>query len=1587
VGLGCRCRRGLHEVDSPRGQRRARSLFAALIGAVSLLAALAAPASADFPYTGANGDPRDYTDLYLDQGEVPNDEGSQGFKLKATPDPRNGPQINQNPVELFGVRGAHVVDPDPSVSTAYTQTTGRPDVTIAILDSGIKWDDAGAMLDLRFKNRLNAAELPTPQNTITGQPNEPGENCSTYTGAGDDINGDGVFNLRDYACDSRVNPDPALGVGPDFPAGGPNAGQPMLDPQDLLIRFSDGTDEDNGGVGNGYVDDIVGWDFVDDDNDPYDDVQYGHGTGEARDSTAEANNGNGTELGTCPNCMGVYLRVGDSFIADVNRFGAAVTYATDNDVQVVQEALGTLNNSSLARQAVNYAYRHGVTVMASAADEAAQHNNWPSTLPHVILVNSVRDNPLPTPNKSYLAFNGCTNFNAKITLAIPSTSCSSNAVGNAAGFAGLIYSAALNAHDKGQLPDYPDQSACKTTDGQPCVITPNEVRQLMASGTVDGELTSDDVDFAGVPGDPEPPQGEPSCVPIPTPECTSPYGTAEAIRAAVNATRPSYTGSVVAESYPARFGHDQFYGYGRANLDKGTAALYDPATPTRPAKVPPEAEIFSPEWFQPIDPTAASISVEGEVFARGADYRCRVLVAPGQYPNQHEAGDTPPGDFKPISTPGYCDGSLRAGADAQKLHKGTLAQINVAALKAQFPRGTNFTGSIPPATPVTGNGRPFFAPQAFTFKVVVTTTGANPMTGEDQRSSYLHRDADLLPGFPKAIKGGGQISAGAPTGDGESSPAFADLDGDNRNEMIFGSSDGFVHALRPNGAELPGFPVRGDQPGFVTRHAASKAYASGAVSQNLGGAILSSVAVGDPDHDGVPTIYALDFEGKAYGWSPAGKRVFTQESNIKFSGKPLAPFVNVRKGPTNRTQHGFFASPVLADLDGDGKEELIAASMDRHLYAWEAADSSPNAPGGAARVPGYPLLVVDPKKVASVAPVTHAITFRADAKALQQGAIIDTPALADLAGDDRPEIVVGTNEEYTEPINANNPSFGALGQAGVLSVGNSRLYALRPEGGRDANPLPSDAILPGWPFRLGIALTELLPVVGEGVTGYPIVAKLTCPFGGSGPKIGALANNGPAYVINADGTSCYGEVGGRANALESDFAAGIGEVDRPVLPAVGHPAFGALGGGQPAFLTPAAGVTRALDLAFPEYQPTGQDFLGAWDTTTGRFRPGYPAAVNDLQFLTGPSIADIDGLPGQETIEGTASQDLAAFNAAGAPVSNRWPKLSTDWTVTNPLIGSFGTQDTDAGSRKVVAAMTRSGLINAYRTTAPACSPASWPRFHHDNANSGDYSRDALLPGKPTQVTTNQARDRIRFTAPGDDLLCGVAKRYAIVTSDSPIDEGSFAQATRLQGASSGPGDPGSAESLAVPPGAKRYVAIRAVDEQGNVGRLVSVRVTPQPPAPDPGAACANRLSGTGGDDRLRGTNGGDRIAGRGGDDRISGRGGVDCVAGGSGKDHLAGNAGSDRIKGGSGGDELRGAGGSDRLVGGSGGERIFGGAGDDRVQGGGGRDFVSSGDGDDRIDVRGGGRDRVTCGAGKDRVLVDRRDHASRRCERIRRG
>src|SRR5204863_107087 len=68
--------------------------------------------------------------------------------------------------------------------------------------------------------------------------------------------------------------------------------------EDLIRAFSDGHDDD----GNGYLDDISGWNFHRDTNDPQtDNSVYGHANGESRQVIGETDNALRT-AGMCPRC-------------------------------------------------------------------------------------------------------------------------------------------------------------------------------------------------------------------------------------------------------------------------------------------------------------------------------------------------------------------------------------------------------------------------------------------------------------------------------------------------------------------------------------------------------------------------------------------------------------------------------------------------------------------------------------------------------------------------------------------------------------------------------------------------------------------------------------------------------------------------------------------------------------------------------------------------------------------------------------------------------------------------------------------------------------------------------------------------------------------------------------------------------------------------------------------------------------------------------------------------------------------------------------------------------------------------------------
>ena len=327
-----------------------------------------------------------------------------------------------------------------SIDKAWESSIGNPEVKIAIIDSGIEWDDP----DIVNKAWLNAKEL-----SGTHMPqNAQGMACGgTGALAGYDCDGDGIFTMADYAQDPRMTPivtgDMCLNPGNGMPVTDRMMGDVnhncILDPGDLIELFSDGVDDD----ANGYTDDIAGWDFYKDDNNPYDDVRYGHGTGESKDSSAEGNNAIGG-IGACPLCRFVMLRAGNSFIADSSNFAKGVVYATDNGVSVIQEALGAVNLTGFGRAAIDYAYSKNVIVVASMADENARHHNLPGTYNHTLPVHAIgyTTNSYGSTD-TFLNFINCTNYGGQLMLSASGTACSSEATGKTAGISGLIYSYGL----------------------------------------------------------------------------------------------------------------------------------------------------------------------------------------------------------------------------------------------------------------------------------------------------------------------------------------------------------------------------------------------------------------------------------------------------------------------------------------------------------------------------------------------------------------------------------------------------------------------------------------------------------------------------------------------------------------------------------------------------------------------------------------------------------------------------------------------------------------------------------------------------------------------------------------------------------------------------------------------------------------------------------------------------------------------------------------------------------------------------------------------------------------------------------------
>jgi hypothetical protein len=279
--------------------------------------------------------------------------------------------------------------------------------------------------------------------------------------------------------------------------------------------------------------------------------------------------------------------------------------------------------------------------------------------------------------------------------------------------------------------------------------------------------------------------------------------------------------------------------------------------------------------------------------------------------------------------------------------------------------------------------------------------------------------ADLqLQGTINHTNGGFYVGAGPR--EAFSSPAVADVTGDSTPEIVIGNMDGTVAAYRATDR---------------TRLWATK----------LGNtAIQSSPAIADLGGDGKPDVVVGTMDGRVV-WldGPTGRvvRTFRQGAPLHCpAGRDCRP-------------DGFFATPAIADVNGDRILDIVAPSYDHTVYAWSKTGtllwrryledtlwSSPvvadiDRDGKPEIVLGGDIWAGNPLGMPAGGLIwvlrSNGSTYPGYPRSTPGQTVWSSPAVADINGDKLADIIVGTGANWPEPAGRRVDAFTAKTRANL----------------------------------------------------------------------------------------------------------------------------------------------------------------------------------------------------------------------------------------------------------------------------------------------------------------------------------------------------------------------------------------------------------------------------------------------------------------------------------------------------------------------------------------------------------------------------
>jgi subtilisin family serine protease len=175
-----------------------------------------------------------------------------------------------------------------------------------------------------------------------------------------------------------------------------------------------GVDDD----GNGKIDDVRGWDFVDDDNDPMD--SNDHGTHVAGTVAAEGDNGIGI-TGVSWSAQIMPLRFLDAFGSGSVGDGIdAIDYAIENGADIINASYGSYTFSAAERDAISRARGAGILFVAAAGNDSWNNDSLTTHYPSSYDLDNIIAVAATDQNDNLASFS---NFGAtSVDVAAPGTS-------------------------------------------------------------------------------------------------------------------------------------------------------------------------------------------------------------------------------------------------------------------------------------------------------------------------------------------------------------------------------------------------------------------------------------------------------------------------------------------------------------------------------------------------------------------------------------------------------------------------------------------------------------------------------------------------------------------------------------------------------------------------------------------------------------------------------------------------------------------------------------------------------------------------------------------------------------------------------------------------------------------------------------------------------------------------------------------------------------------------------------------------------------------------------------------------------------